>query len=95
MKKRRESEKTNKEKCRLQSAVETFANDENSVSTKINNLLLRYKVTETQAEFSIPNLIVVPGLPILNDSQVFAVKNALRRDLTLIQVKNFTTNNLV
>lgn len=75
---------------RMQMALKKFAIDENSVSHYIYSRLLgqgrhdgtddiTFRVTNVPKHFSAPNL------PDLNRSQVYAVKHAIQRPLSLIQ----------
>jgi regulator of nonsense transcripts 1 len=74
---------------RMQNALKTFAIDDTSVTGYIYHKILGHTVEEqriatakvpaTAAEFA------VPGLPLLNESQMEAVKAVLQRPLSLIQ----------
>lgn len=70
---------------RMQSALKTFAIDENSVSAYIYHKLLGHEVDDMIMKANLPKRFSVPGLPELNHSQVFAVKTVLQRHLSLIQ----------
>lgn len=70
---------------RMQSALKTFAIDENSVSAYIYHKLLGHEVEDMIMKANLPKRFSVPGLPELNHSQVFAVKTVLQRHLSLIQ----------
>ncbi len=67
-----------------------FAVDDSSVSTYIYHRLLGHDVEDVlfrSASGAPPRHFSAPGLPDLNRSQVFAVKHALQRPLSLIQVR--------
>ena len=76
----------------MQAAMKTFAVDMTCVSEYIFHRLLGHesgsqdneKVFKTQ----LPKRFSAPGLPDLNHSQVYAVKQVLQRPLSLIQVTN-------
>jgi len=71
---------------RMQSAMRTFAVDENSVSTYIYHQLLGHEaVEEPTLKNVIPKRFSAPGLPELNHSQVYSVKTVLQKPLCLIQ----------
>eukprot|EP00960_Hanusia_phi_P060075 764389-Hanusia_phi.AAC.8 len=70
---------------RMQSAMRTFAVDETSVSGYLYHRLLGHDVEHQQIRCSLPNRFSAPGLPELNHSQVFAVKNVLQQPLSVIQ----------
>lgn len=69
----------------MQSALKTFAIDEQSVSGYIYHKLLGHEVEDMVMKVSLPKRFSVPGLPELNHSQVYAVKTVLQRHLSLIQ----------
>lgn len=71
---------------RMQAAMKTFAVDETSVSGYIYHRLLGHDVEPQTIRVNLPKRFSAPGLPELNHSQVFAVKNVLQNALTLIQV---------
>lgn len=70
---------------RMQSAMKTFAVDEQSVSGHIYHKLLGHDVDPVVLRTSMPKRFSAPGLPELNHSQVGAVKTVLQRPLSLIQ----------
>lgn len=70
---------------RMQSALKTFAIDEQSVSGYVYHKLLGHEVEDMVMKVSLPKRFSVPGLPELNHSQVYAVKTVLQRHLSLIQ----------
>ena len=70
---------------RMQSAMRTFAVDEQSVSAYIYHKLLGHEVDNVLLRTAMPKRFSAPGLPELNHSQVFAVKSVLQRPLSLIQ----------
>ena len=66
--------------------------DDSSVSTYIYHRLLGHDVEDVLFRSSAsgaapPRHFSAPGLPDLNRSQVYAVKHALQRPLSLIQVR--------
>ncbi|CAO1622559.1 unnamed protein product [Parajaminaea phylloscopi] len=70
---------------RMQSAMKTFAIDEQSVSGHIYHVLLGHEVEPATLRTSMPKRFSAPGLPELNHSQVNAVKAVLQKPLSLIQ----------
>lgn len=75
---------------RMQMALNKFAVDENSVSNYIYSRLLGHGRQDGSDEItfrnqSMPKHFSAPNLPDLNRSQVYAVKHALQRPLSLIQ----------
>jgi len=70
---------------RMQSALRKFAVDDSSVSAYIYHRLLGHDVEEVLFRTHLPRHFSAPGLPDLNRSQVYAVKHALQRPLSLIQ----------
>ncbi|KAJ3125921.1 ATP-dependent helicase NAM7 [Nowakowskiella sp. JEL0407] len=70
---------------RMQSAMKTFAVDENSVSSYIFHRFLGHDVEPQTLKVNMPKRFSAPNLPELNHSQVFAVKSVLTRPLSLIQ----------
>ncbi len=70
---------------RMQNALRKFAVDENSVSTYIYHKLLGHDVEDVLFRVTPPRQFSAPNLPKLNRSQVYAVKHALKRPLSLIQ----------
>ncbi len=70
---------------RMQTAMRTFAVDEQSVSAYIYHKLLGHEVENVLLRTAMPKRFSAPGLPELNHSQVFAVKSVLQRPLSLIQ----------
>jgi regulator of nonsense transcripts 1 len=69
----------------MQSALKTFAVDENSVSAYLYHRLLGHEVEDLVMKVTLPKRFSAPGLPELNHSQVYAVKTVLQRPLSLIQ----------
>jgi regulator of nonsense transcripts 1 len=69
----------------MQLALRKFAVDESSVSSYIYHRLLGHEVEEALFRCSLPKHFSAPHLPDLNRSQVYAVKQALQRPLSLIQ----------
>eukprot|EP00053_Salpingoeca_punica_P018610 m.183108 g.183108 ORF g.183108 m.183108 type:complete len:1045 (+) comp17467_c0_seq2:72-3206(+) len=70
---------------RMQNAMKTFAVDETSVSGYIYHVLLGHEVEAQSMKITLPKRFTAPNLPELNHSQIYAVKTALQRPLTLIQ----------
>lgn len=75
---------------RMQYALNKFAVDENSVSNYIYSRLLGHGRQDGSDEITfrnqtLPKHFSAPNLPDLNRSQVYAVKHALQRPLSLIQ----------
>jgi regulator of nonsense transcripts 1 len=70
---------------RMQSALRKFAVDESSVSAYIYHRLLGHDVDDVLFKTPLPRHFSAPNLPDLNGSQVYAVKHALQRPLSLIQ----------
>lgn len=70
---------------RMQTAMRTFAVDEQSVSAFIYHKLLGHEVENVFLQTALPKRFSVPGLPELNHGQVFAVKSVLQRPVSLIQ----------
>lgn len=70
---------------RMQSAMKTFAVDEQSVSGHIYHKLLGHDVEPMTLKTAMPKRFSAPGLPELNHSQVNAVKAVLQKPLSLIQ----------
>ncbi|KAI9144664.1 RNA helicase-domain-containing protein [Paraphysoderma sedebokerense] len=70
---------------RMQGAMKSFAVDENSVSGYIYHRLLGHDVEAQTIKTQMPKRISAPGLPELNHSQVYAVKNVLTKPISLIQ----------
>lgn len=69
----------------MQAALRKFAVDECSVSAYIYHRLLGHEVEEVVMRCPLPKHFSAPQLPELNRSQVYAVKHALQRPLSLIQ----------
>lgn len=72
---------------RMQQALRKFAVDDNSVSNFIYSRLLGHSSADDMT-FRIgnaPKHFSAPNLPDLNRSQVYAVKHAIQRPLSLIQ----------
>lgn len=71
---------------RMQLALRKFAVDDSSVSGYIYHRLLGHDMEEILlSRVQIPKHFSAPNLPDLNRSQVYAVKQALQRPLSLIQ----------
>ena len=70
---------------RMQIALKTFAVDETSVSGYIYHRLLGHEVEQPQVRTTLPRRFGAPGLPELNHSQVFAVKEVLQKALSIVQ----------
>ena len=62
-----------------------FAVDDSSVSAYIYHRLLGHEVDDVLFRCHLPRHFSAPNLPDLNRSQVYAVKHALQRPLSLIQ----------
>lgn len=69
----------------MQLALRKFAVDDSSVSAYIYHRLLGHEVEEVLFRCHLPKHFSAPNLPDLNRSQVYAVKHALQRPLSLIQ----------
>ncbi|KZC14447.1 Regulator of nonsense transcripts 1 like protein [Dufourea novaeangliae] len=70
---------------RMQLALRKFAVDDSSVSAYIYHRLLGHEVEEVLFRCHLPKHFSAPNLPDLNRSQVYAVKHAVQRPLSLIQ----------
>ncbi|RWS29734.1 regulator of nonsense transcripts 1-like protein [Leptotrombidium deliense] len=70
---------------RMQAALRKFAVDETSVSGYIYHRLLGHEIEDVVMRCSLPKHFSAPNLPEVNRSQVYAVKHALQRPLSLIQ----------
>ncbi|KAJ1031856.1 hypothetical protein NDA13_002242 [Ustilago tritici] len=70
---------------RMQSAMKTFAVDEQSLSGYIYHKLLGHEIESATLRTTMPKRFSAPGLPELNHSQVNAVKSVLQKPLSLIQ----------
>lgn len=70
----------------MQTALRRFAVDEQSVSGYIYHRLLGHDVEDVIFKCQLPRHFSAPNLPELNRSQVYAVRHALQRPLSLIQV---------
>uniref|UniRef100_A0A6M2DNA6 DNA helicase n=1 Tax=Xenopsylla cheopis TaxID=163159 RepID=A0A6M2DNA6_XENCH len=70
---------------RMQMALRKFAVDDSSVSGYIYHRLLGHEVEEVLFRCQLPKHFSAPNLPHLNRSQVYAVKHAIQRPLSLIQ----------
>ena len=70
---------------RMQNSLKKFAVDDSSVSTYIYHKLLGHEVEDVLFRCQLPRHFSAPNLPDLNKSQVYAVKHALQRPLSLIQ----------
>ena len=62
-----------------------FAVDDSSVSAYIYHRLLGHDVDDVLFRTHLPRYFSAPNLPDLNRSQVYAVKHALQRPLSLIR----------
>lgn len=71
---------------RMQTAMKSFAINEQSVSGYIYHKLLGHDVAPLVLKAQLPKRFSVPNLPDLNPSQVQAVKSVLQKPLSLIQV---------
>ena len=69
----------------MQTALRKFAVDDSSVSAYIYHRLLGHDVDDVLFRTHLPRHFSAPNLPDLNRSQVYAVKHALQRPLSLIQ----------
>lgn len=70
---------------RMQLALRKFAVDDTSVSQYIYHRLLGHEIEEVLFRCHLPKHFSAPNLPDLNRSQVYAVKHAIQRPLSLIQ----------
>ncbi|KAJ3102818.1 ATP-dependent helicase NAM7 [Phlyctochytrium planicorne] len=70
---------------RMQSAMKTFAVDENSVSNYIYHKLLGHEVEAQDLTVKMPKRFTAPNLPDLNHYQVLAIRSVLSKPLSLIQ----------
>ncbi|KAI1296879.1 Regulator of nonsense transcripts 1 [Halotydeus destructor] len=70
---------------RMQTALKKFAVDEASVSGYIYHKLLGHEIEDVMMRAPLPKQFSAPNLPELNRSQVYAVKHAVQRPLSLIQ----------
>ncbi|CCG84524.1 protein of unknown function [Taphrina deformans PYCC 5710] len=70
---------------RMQTAMKSFAINEQSVSGYIYHKLLGHDVAPLVLKAHLPKKFSVPNLPELNESQVQAVKSVLQKPLSLIQ----------
>uniref|UniRef100_A0A0N5CES7 DNA helicase n=1 Tax=Strongyloides papillosus TaxID=174720 RepID=A0A0N5CES7_STREA len=70
---------------RMYNALDTLAQKPNCVSSYIYEKLMGHPTSEALLNVKLPKSFNVPGLPDLNHSQVNAVRQALRKPLTLIQ----------
>lgn len=70
---------------RMQGALRKFAVDDQSVSAYIYHRLLGHNIEEVLFRCHLPKHFSAPNLPDLNRSQVYAVKHAIQRPLSLIQ----------
>lgn len=71
---------------RMQTAMKSFAINEQSVSGYIYHKLLGHDVAPLLLKAQLPKKFSVPNLPELNGSQVQAVRSVLQKPLSLIQV---------
>lgn len=69
----------------MQAALRKFAMEESSVSGYIYHKLLGHEIEDVIMRCGLPKQFSAPNLPDLNRSQVYAVKHALQRPLSLIQ----------
>jgi len=70
----------------MQAALKTFAVDDTSVSPYIYHALLGHDFEIPPIRTVLPARYNVPGLPDLNHSQIHAIREALTRAFSLIQV---------
>ncbi|XP_076041581.1 upf1 RNA helicase isoform X2 [Oratosquilla oratoria] len=72
---------------RMQAALKKFAVDDSSVSPYIYHRLLGHVETDDVIfrYIHLPKQLSAPNLPLLNNSQQYALKHALQRPLSLIQ----------
>ncbi|XP_040574732.1 regulator of nonsense transcripts 1 [Lepeophtheirus salmonis] len=70
---------------RMQKALKKFTDEGLSVSSYIYNRLLGKQVEDVIFRCQLPRHFSAPNLPDLNRSQVYAVRRALQRPLSLIQ----------
>ena len=71
---------------RMQAALKNFAIDEKSTSGYLYHKLLGHENIETQILSNpVPDDFNAPNLPLLNDSQVTAVRHVLQKPISLIQ----------
>jgi len=70
----------------MQAALKTFAVDDTSVSPYIYHALLGHDFDIPPIRTVLPARYNVPGLPDLNHSQIHAIREALMRAFSLIQV---------
>ncbi|RYY38618.1 hypothetical protein EON62_00325, partial [archaeon] len=70
---------------RMQIALRNFAVNDKSVSSYLYHALLGQPVAVAQVSAALPSSYNVPGLPVLNHSQIAAVRTVLQRPLSLIQ----------
>ena len=71
----------------MQATLRKFAVDDSSVSAYIYHLLLGLEVDDVLFRCHLPRHFSALNLPDLNRFQVYAVKHALQRPLSLIQVR--------
>jgi regulator of nonsense transcripts 1 len=67
-------------------ALEKLESHERCVSQYIYHKLMGHEIDEILFKIVLPKKFSAPGLPELNHSQINAIKQALQRPLTLIQV---------
>ncbi|KAJ2557537.1 ATP-dependent RNA helicase [Coemansia sp. RSA 1933] len=70
---------------RMHSAMKRFAVMESSVSEYIYHRLLGHDIDKIELDTKCPRQFNAPGLPELNESQIDAIKSALKSPLSLIQ----------
>ncbi|KAJ2161325.1 ATP-dependent RNA helicase [Coemansia sp. RSA 552] len=85
---------------RMQAAMKKFADMESAVSEHIYHRLLGHEIEPAELSTRLPREFHAPGLPVLNASQVTAIRSALRSPLSLVQGppgtgKTVTTATLV
>ena len=70
---------------RMQTALQKFALNDGSVSANIYYRILGHNEDDVLFKTHLPSCLSAPNLPKLDSSQVYAVKHALQRPLSLIQ----------
>ncbi len=70
---------------RAQQALKTFAVDETSCSGYIYHKLLGHELDDQTLNVDVAKKITAPGLPELNQSQLYAVRQVLQQPLSLVQ----------
>jgi len=70
---------------RAQQALKSLAVDETSCSGYLYHKLLGHDVEDQEIQVDLPKKLAAPGLPELNQSQLQAVRQVLKRPLSLVQ----------